>query len=81
MNRKEYLIAQGNVQKDVCALAETLNSQLAVFPEAIIVGVELKVIGFKGETLNDLTWFVPEEKMKKFKNSNTPYSPENHKMA
>ena len=48
MNRKEYLIAQGNVQKDVSALAETLKTQLAVFPE------ELKVIGFKGETLNDL---------------------------
>ena len=54
MNRKEYLIAQGNVQKDVSALAETLKTQLAVFPEAIKVGEELKVIGFKGETLNDL---------------------------
>ena len=51
MNRKEYLIAQGNVQKDVSALAETLKTQLAVFPEAIKVGEELKVIGFKGETL------------------------------
>ena len=49
MNRKEYLIAQGNVQKDVSALAETLKTQLAVFPEAIKVGEELKVIGFKGE--------------------------------
>ena len=38
MNRKEYLIAQGNVQKDVSALAETLKTQLAVFPEAIKVG-------------------------------------------
>ena len=47
MNRKEYLIAQGNVQKDVSALAETLKTQLAVFPEAIKVGEELKVIGFK----------------------------------
>lgn len=54
MNRKEYLIAQGNVQKDVSALAETLKTQLAVFPEAIKVGEELKVIGFKGGTLNDL---------------------------
>ena len=41
MNRKEYLIAQGNVQKDVSALAETLKTQLAVFPEAIKVGEEL----------------------------------------
>ena len=49
MNRKEYLIAQGNVQKDVSALAETLKTQLAVFPEAIKVGEELKVIGFKGK--------------------------------
>lgn len=54
MNRKEYLIVQGNVQKDVCALAEALKTQLAVLPEAIKVGEELKVIGFKGETLNDL---------------------------
>ena len=41
MNRKEYLIAQGNVQKDVSALAETLLTQLAVFTDAIIVGEEL----------------------------------------
>ena len=54
MNRKEYLIAQGNVQKDVSALAETLKTQIAVFPEAIKVGEELKDLGFKGETLNDL---------------------------
>ena len=42
MNRKEYLIAQGNVQKDVSALAETLKTQLAVFPEAIKVGGEVQ---------------------------------------
>ena len=54
MNKKEYLAAQGNVQKEVTTLAETLKSQLAVLPETAKVGEELKVIGFKGETLNDL---------------------------
>ena len=41
MNRKEYLIAQRNVQKDVNALSSALKTQLAVFPEAIKVGKEL----------------------------------------
>lgn len=41
MNRKEYLIAQGNVQKDVNALAEALKTLLAVFTEAIKVSEEL----------------------------------------
>ena len=41
MNRKEYLIAQGNVQKDVSALAETLKTQLAVFPEAISLRTQI----------------------------------------
>ncbi|WP_302567311.1 hypothetical protein [Culturomica massiliensis] len=54
MNRKEYLTAQGNVQKDVTTLATTLKNQLAVLPETAKVGEELKVIGFRGESLNDL---------------------------
>ena len=54
MNRKEYLAAQGNVQKDVTTLATTLKTQLAVLPETAKIGEELKVIGFRGESLNDL---------------------------
>ena len=54
MNKKEYLAAQRNVQKDVNALSSALKTQLAVLPETAKVGEELKVIGFRGESLNDL---------------------------
>ena len=58
MNRKEYLIAQGNVQKDVSALAETLKTQLAVFPEAIKVGEELKVTRGEDEEVYELKYTI-----------------------
>lgn len=54
MNKKEYLAGQVKVQKDVSVLAETLKTKLAVLPEAVKVGEELTVIGFKGESLSDL---------------------------
>lgn len=57
MNRKEYLSAQGqgkDIFTEISALAPTFQYQLAVLPETAKVGEELKVIGFKGETLNNL---------------------------
>lgn len=54
MNKREYLLKQENIRQDVNGLASTLKNQLAVLPEAAKVGEELTVIGFKGESLNDL---------------------------
>lgn len=53
MNKKAYL-EQGNIQQDVSTLASALKSQIAVLPEAVKTGEELTVIGYKGETLNNL---------------------------
>lgn len=50
----KQLVQQMNIQKDTTALSDTLKTRLAVIPETVKVGEELKVIGFKSENFNDL---------------------------